>query len=115
MRKVQFLNGSRQRATVELHLQEVGAAHSRRFGVVAQPGSSQTRIVKPQIPNLVDVLVRPMSQITYASGTVLHIRRPMHAPAGEQFEVAIVALEDSAHGFVCGITDRGTVLAEEFV
>jgi len=115
VRKVQFLNGSSQPATVELHLQEGGSASNQRFAVVAQPGSSQTRTVYPLISNVVEVRIRPMSQITLANGSVLHIRHPMHAPAGEKFDEAIVALEPAARGLVYGITDRGTVLTEEFV
>jgi hypothetical protein len=115
MRRVQFLNGSKQRATVELHLQEGGSTRNRRLRVVAQPSSSQTRIVNPQIPNLVEVLRHPMSQITVASGTVAHIRRPLQAPTGEQFDEAIITFEGSARGVLCGITDQGTVLTEEFV
>jgi hypothetical protein len=115
VRRVLFLNGSRQRATVELHLQEGDSASDQRFVVVARPGSSQTRIVYPLISNVVEVRIRPMSQITLANGTVLHIRQPMHAPTGEEFDQAIVALEPAARGLVCGITDRGTVLTEEFV
>ncbi|MHC4817768.1 MAG: hypothetical protein ACYTF8_06915 [Planctomycetota bacterium] len=115
MRRVRFLNRSKQRATVELHLEEVGSTLSRRLGVAARPGCSRTRALHPRIPNLVEVLVRPMSRITVANGTVLHIRHPMHAPTGEEFDEAIVTLEGSARGLVCGITDRGTVLTEEFV
>lgn len=113
MRRVLFLNGSNQRATVELYLQEGGSTSNQRFAVAARPGRTM-RVAYPLISNVVEVRVRPMTRITLDNGTVLHIRQPLHAPSGEEFDVAIVALRPAARGLMCGITDRGTVLTEEF-
>jgi len=119
--RVRFLNGTDKPVRFELQLQDANpppGQQTRQFGTYAQPASSEIQTIQPQIPNLVQVSIQPMSHITLDSGRVLNIVNHVHAPVGEEFHDAIVSIEnhgDGVRGQLWAITDLGNVVTEDFV